>query len=70
MKQLTEYKIDFDHLEKFDDLVLVSRKLTPEDEREISEFLKAYRAKEALSKKPRSIPSRAVAAVRKEGKAK
>jgi hypothetical protein len=70
MKQLTEYKIDFDHLEQFDDLVVVPTKLTPEDKREISEFLKAYREKEARTKKARTIPSRAVAAARKEAKAK
>jgi ABC-type phosphate/phosphonate transport system substrate-binding protein len=69
MKQLTEYKIDFDHLEQFDDLVVVSRKLTTEDKREISEFLKAYREKEARSKKARTIHSRAVAEARKKVKA-
>jgi hypothetical protein len=52
---LTEYKIDFDHLEKFDDLVVVSRNLTTEDKREISEFLKAHREKEAHGKKPASM---------------
>jgi hypothetical protein len=55
---------------KWDDLVVVSRKLTTEDKREISEFLKAHRAKEAQSKKARTIPSRAVAAARKKAKAK
>jgi len=67
---LKEYKIDFDHLEKFDDLVVVSRKLTTEDKREISESLKAYRAKEDRSKKARPIPSRAGAAARKKASAK
>jgi hypothetical protein len=52
---LTEYKIDFDHLEKFDDLVVVSRKLTTEDKREISEFLKAHREKQVRGKKPASM---------------
>jgi hypothetical protein len=65
MKQLKEYKIDFDHLEKLDDLVVVSRKLTTEDKREISEFLKTYRAKEDRSKKTRSIASRAGVPARK-----
>jgi hypothetical protein len=55
---------------KWDDLVVVSRKLTTEDKREISEFLKAYREKEAQSKKARTIPSRAVAGARKKAKAK
>jgi hypothetical protein len=41
---------------KWDDLVVVSRKLTTEDKREISEFLKAHREKQARGKKPASVP--------------
>jgi ABC-type phosphate/phosphonate transport system substrate-binding protein len=40
---------------KWDDLVVVSRKLTTEDKREISEFLKAYREKQARGKKSASM---------------
>ena len=41
---------------KWDDLVVVSRKLTTEDKREISEFLKAHRAKLAGGKKAGRMP--------------
>jgi|GEM_PF-5744837 len=41
---------------KWDDLVVVSRKLTSEDKREISEFLKAHRAQLAGTKKTGKIP--------------
>ncbi len=41
---------------KWDDLVVVSRKLTTEDKCEISEFLKAHRAKLADSKKAGRMP--------------
>jgi hypothetical protein len=56
--------IDFEYLKKAD-IEVVNSKLTAEDKREISEFLKAYRAKEDRSKKACSIPSRAGAAARK-----
>ena len=61
--------IDFEYLKKAD-IEVVNTKLTPADKREISEFLKAYREKEARSKKARPIPSRAVAAARKKAGAK
>jgi hypothetical protein len=69
MIQFKEYKIDFDHLEKFDDLVVVPCNPTPEESRQFSEFLKAHRAKEARSKKARTIPSHAAAPARNKAKA-
>jgi hypothetical protein len=61
--------IDFELL-KYADIEVVNGNPTPEEVREVSEFLKAYREKGASSKKPRPIPSRAVAAARKKAKAK
>ena len=61
--------IDFELL-KYADIEVVNSNPTPEEVREVSEFLKAYRAKEAQSKKARPIPSRAVAAAQKKAKAK
>ena len=68
MIQFKELEIDFDHLEKLDDLQIVPG--TPEDSKAFSEFLKARREKEARSKKARPIPSRALAAAPKKAKAK
>ncbi len=61
--------IDFEYLKKAD-IEVVSTKFTAEDKREISEFLKAYRAKEDRSKRARSISSRAGASARKKAQAK
>jgi hypothetical protein len=61
--------IDFEYLQKAD-IEVVNSNPTPEEVREVSEFLKAYRAKEAQSKKAQPIPSRAVAAAGKKAKAK
>ncbi len=55
--------IDFEYLKKAD-IEVVNSKLTAEDKREISEFLKAHREKQAHGKKPASM-----AAARKGAKA-
>ena len=70
MIQFKELKIDFDHLEKFDDLQIGPSTPNPELDKAFSEFLKARRAKEAHSKKPRTIPSRDAAPARNKAKAK
>ena len=46
--------IDFELL-KYADIEVVSRKLTPEDKKEISEAIKAHRAKEAQREKARPV---------------
>ncbi|HWF44466.1 MAG TPA: hypothetical protein VG537_07485 [Candidatus Kapabacteria bacterium] len=47
--------IDLEKL-KYADIEVANSKLTPEDKKEISEFLKAHRAKHADSKKVGRIP--------------
>jgi hypothetical protein len=44
--------------EKFDEIdILISSDITPEEDKAISEYLKANKAKLAREKKPRFIPS-------------
>jgi hypothetical protein len=59
--------IDFELLKKAD-IEVVNTTLTPEDKREISVFLKAYRAKEARSKTTRTLRDRASSVTRKKAK--
>jgi hypothetical protein len=60
--------IDFKKLDKAD-IWIASEEPTPEQDMAFSEFLKAYRAKEARSKKARTIPSRDAVSARKKAKA-
>ena len=59
--------IDFKKLDKAD-IWIASEEPTPEQDKAFSEFLKAYRAKEARSKNARPIPSRDAVAARKKAK--
>jgi hypothetical protein len=49
--------IDFELLKQLD-MEVINVNPTPEEDRAFSEFLKAYRAKEARNKKARAVPSR------------
>jgi hypothetical protein len=59
--------IDFKKLDKAD-IWIASEEPTPEQDKAFSEFLKAYKAKQAHSKKSLPIRSRAVAVARKKAK--
>lgn len=59
--------IDFEYL-KHADIEVVNSKLTEEDKREISAFLKAHREKEARAKEAHSEKSSTVATLSSPGR--
>jgi hypothetical protein len=60
--------IDFEKLDRAD-IWIVSEEPTPEGDKLLSEYIKAYKAKEARSKKARPIPSAGTAlSARKKAK--
>lgn len=53
MSTVQIFQIDFDHLEKLDDLRVVPG--TPEDVKAVSEFLKTYKARQARAKSAKPL---------------